>query len=457
MNMTAPTYTGLTVTSTAGGTNGDGQTLILSSPSVSGTGGLLLSQLSSYTSGKSGFKFYCENTGSHDSDISLASVDLGSPDTLVNKAMTATYSGALSSAYNTLDDGTGNMTLAAVLKLPCVGESLTAAQLEPYLWQIAYQDNAWVWTANQNTLPLGASKIRFVDTGDSNNYVDIGTLRVTDMAEHDVSVYISQHLFVKKDFSCGGSIYSYQGALILGSDYATDIANGQMPQIILANSEIDPHGGSNYRNTLQIWRNNNYGGFGNLEIANLTTHGFISCGAISNSGDMIPTAGGTYYCGTNNYPWLAVNTQYVFLNYINSLSVSPIIIYPNVQFNGLINTSYKNAYFSSSNVLGYSGSSIRFKENIRDLPDSSWIYKLKPKMFDWKDQTREKNQIGLIAEDVNVLCPQLVWLDEQGFPEGIHYEWLSVPLLAEVQRLHSDIENLRSQIDGLKNDGAGAS
>jgi len=52
----------------------------------------------------------------------------------------------------------------------------------------------------------------------------------------------------------------------------------------------------------------------------------------------------------------------------------------------------------------------------------------------------------LIAEEVNELCPELVFLDAEGEPEGVHYEWLGIPLIVEIKKLHKRIETLENQL-----------
>lgn|GEM_PF-2509136 len=102
-------------------------------------------------------------------------------------------------------------------------------------------------------------------------------------------------------------------------------------------------------------------------------------------------------------------------------------------------------YVNSSHEIGYNGSSIRYKENVEDLPDCSWIYDLRPVSFDWKDANRQKEEgggIGLIAEEVNEVYPKLVSLNKDGLPESVHYEWLGIPLLVEVKKLRDRVETL---------------
>ena len=112
-------------------------------------------------------------------------------------------------------------------------------------------------------------------------------------------------------------------------------------------------------------------------------------------------------------------------------------------------TQYGPLYRNASGQIGYNTSSLRFKENISDVEDCSWLYNLRPVTFDSKDEQRrqsEGRQIGLIAEEVNEICPQLVFVDAEGQPEGVHYEWLGIPLIVEMKKLHKRIEALENRL-----------
>ena len=115
-----------------------------------------------------------------------------------------------------------------------------------------------------------------------------------------------------------------------------------------------------------------------------------------------------------------------------------------------VNTSQHGPlYKTSSGQIGYSVSSERFKENISTIEDCSWLFNLRPVFFNWKDRTRsevEGKQLGLLAEEVYRQCPQLVWLDDKGNPEGAHYEWLGVPLIIEVRKLKREIDELKTKL-----------
>ena len=125
------------------------------------------------------------------------------------------------------------------------------------------------------------------------------------------------------------------------------------------------------------------------------------------------------------------------------------------------------AVWSSSTgyLLAYA-SSIRFKENVVDMPKSTWekVYQLQPRSFDWKDDgsveipVHGKADYGFIAEEVNSILPDVVtWSresnkdddDEIGLGneselqiQAVSYEKLTTYLVAAIQDLKARIETL---------------
>jgi hypothetical protein len=65
-------------------------------------------------------------------------------------------------------------------------------------------------------------------------------------------------------------------------------------------------------------------------------------------------------------------------------------------------------YVDSTGVIGNLTSSLRYKENVTDIGDTSWIYQLRPVNFDYIDKTRGTGLSGLIAEEVAKVNPKLV-------------------------------------------------
>jgi len=124
-------------------------------------------------------------------------------------------------------------------------------------------------------------------------------------------------------------------------------------------------------------------------------------------------------------------------------------------------------------------SSIRYKENVREAAtaDTSWIYGLRAVMFDYKDHTLGTNQCGLIAEEVEQVNANIVVYreditygpeitdengnpDQTGYrpmivtktnePETVRYDKLTVPILAEMQKLRDRVQELEAQVAQLK-------
>jgi hypothetical protein len=106
---------------------------------------------------------------------------------------------------------------------------------------------------------------------------------------------------------------------------------------------------------------------------------------------------------------------------------------------------------NSSNVMGTTTSSLRFKDNVQDMGSSSSdIYNLRPVTFNYKqhDNTVSEEdsaliQYGLIAEEVYEIMPELVSHNEDGEIESVRYLNLIPMLLNEIQKLKKEIDQLK--------------
>lgn len=103
----------------------------------------------------------------------------------------------------------------------------------------------------------------------------------------------------------------------------------------------------------------------------------------------------------------------------------------------------------SANQLGTVSSSIRFKENIQDMgDDSSFINKLRPVTFNYKDRDVSQRSPGLIAEEVESIAPWLVAYEEDGVtPLSVRYHEMNVLLLNELQKLTNRVARLEDKLD----------
>jgi hypothetical protein len=90
-------------------------------------------------------------------------------------------------------------------------------------------------------------------------------------------------------------------------------------------------------------------------------------------------------------------------------------------------------------------SSLAIKENIEDFtPSLDIINKIRPVKYNKKKES--KKEIGLIAEELAELFPELVEKDEQGNPSGVNYSRAVTVLLGGFKELYKEIEKLKEKI-----------
>ena len=116
--------------------------------------------------------------------------------------------------------------------------------------------------------------------------------------------------------------------------------------------------------------------------------------------------------------------------------------------------SQTGSFFATSNDIQITGSlnatsltetsALRYKKYVKPLrSQSDNIYKLRPVHFKWKDNNRE--DIGLIAEEVGKVYPELVSTGINGSAEGISYTKLTAVLIKTIQELSARIDKLENK------------
>lgn len=98
---------------------------------------------------------------------------------------------------------------------------------------------------------------------------------------------------------------------------------------------------------------------------------------------------------------------------------------------------------NASGVLGTITSSIRFKEDVENMEDrSSRLLQCRPVTFFYKDDADKRRQYGMIAEEVEMVMPELVVHDAEGRPEAVRYEQMICMLVNEVKKLSKRVKQL---------------
>ena len=95
-------------------------------------------------------------------------------------------------------------------------------------------------------------------------------------------------------------------------------------------------------------------------------------------------------------------------------------------------------------------SDIRLKTNIEPLTYGlKEVLQLRPVSYDWKDNSG-KNKIGLIAQEVKKIVPQVVIGDETKENLGMNYAELVPVLINSVKELQAQIDELKKTVSELK-------
>ena len=100
--------------------------------------------------------------------------------------------------------------------------------------------------------------------------------------------------------------------------------------------------------------------------------------------------------------------------------------------------------------LGTVASSARFKKNIKPMDKTSEaILGLKPVSFQYRSDSKETPQFGLIAEEVAKVNPDLVVRNRNDEIYSVRYEAVNAMLLNEFLKEHSTVQELKTEIAAL--------
>lgn len=105
--------------------------------------------------------------------------------------------------------------------------------------------------------------------------------------------------------------------------------------------------------------------------------------------------------------------------------------------------TYQPSTGTLSSTIFTETSSVALKENFRPIDDAlDKILQLTGFVYDRKDGSI-KNEVGLIAEDVNKVIPNVVGKDNQGNPSNIAYQRLTAYLIEAVKSLKQEIDKIK--------------
>jgi hypothetical protein len=127
----------------------------------------------------------------------------------------------------------------------------------------------------------------------------------------------------------------------------------------------------------------------------------------------------------------------------------------NVQFNslgiGMAANGTAGRIDASNDIVAFSSSDIRFKENITPIENAlDKISKISGNTYDWKAENKaehgyEGNDVGVIAQEIEAVLPQLVQTRENGF-KAVKYDKLVALLIEGIKEQQIQIEELKAKL-----------
>jgi hypothetical protein len=110
---------------------------------------------------------------------------------------------------------------------------------------------------------------------------------------------------------------------------------------------------------------------------------------------------------------------------------------------------------ASGDIVAYSTSDRNFKENITPIPNAlEKISKISGNTYDWKEDMKdfhgfEGNDVGVIAQEIEEVLPQLVTTRETGY-KAVKYDKLVALLIEGIKEQQTQIHNLTLEVENLK-------
>jgi hypothetical protein len=131
----------------------------------------------------------------------------------------------------------------------------------------------------------------------------------------------------------------------------------------------------------------------------------------------------------------------------------------NVRFNslgiGMAASATAGRIDASNDIVAFSSSDIRFKENITPIENAlEKISKISGNTYDWKEENKaehgyEGNDVGVIAQEIEAVLPQLVQTRESGY-KAVKYDKLVALLIEGIKEQQTQIHSLTLEIEKLK-------
>ena len=140
------------------------------------------------------------------------------------------------------------------------------------------------------------------------------------------------------------------------------------------------------------------------------------------------------------WPAHSTNNQWLYLSSGTSTAAAPV--YQNLAVGKL----HGSTHVESTAFIYVSDRSL--KKNIRSIPNAlERVQQLEGVNFQWKKN--DKESMGLIANDVENIFPEIVSTDSEGLKQ-LEYGNLVAALVEAVKEQQKEIDSLKQEVESLK-------
>ena len=247
----------------------------------------------------------------------------------------------------------------------------------------------------------------------------------------------SDALIIKYDFNsasdeAGGQLFTYHGDV--DSSDAHDIDNAQEYVRIQANLS----------GSVTICEDGLLAGTGGTNAGGVANGGVVSIGAGFDATKQ-ETLGYGFYVNSDSM----INGDLSVFNGNGNGSLAVGAVLP---------SGTTGEIHASADIIAFASSDIRLKENINPIQDALFkVRQLQGIEFDWKEipdkkkiHSHEGHDVGVIAQEVEKVLPEVVQTRENGY-KAVKYEKM-IPLLIEsIKEQQEQIEELKKEVEELKN------
>lgn len=292
---------------------------------------------------------------------------------------------------------------------------------------------------------VGEGSGNFTTTGAGTN-VGVGSLCMASLTTGAGNTALG-YTAMNNETTGGASTAVGAGALGASNGGGSNTAVGWTCMQTLTTGSFNVGVGTSCSDSITTGTNNTSAGY--LALASITT-GSFNTALGQEAGDGLTVADSNNICIANTGTAGDNNTIRIGVSGAGQAQQNKTFI-AGIRGITTVNNNAIAVLIDSAGQLGTVSSSRRFKENIEDMGSySDDLMDLRPVTFNYKENSTKDRSVGLIAEEVEMVMPDLVVYDDKGLPQTVKHHDLVPMLLNELQKMSRAIMALEVRLEELE-------